>query len=84
MASITLLKGKIWTGLIGLFVGLFSIVGAIRLARPGSPWARWRYAEGSRKLGRATRREARLYRPVRHLVTKLGDLIAGGPSSPGT
>ncbi|MFI6483588.1 hypothetical protein ACIBH1_37050 [Nonomuraea sp. NPDC050663] len=84
MASITLLKGKIWTGLIGLFVGLFSIVGAIRLARPGSPWARWRYTEGSRKLDRATRREARLYRPVRHLVTKLGDLIAGGPSSPGT
>jgi hypothetical protein len=81
MALITLLKGKVWTGLIGLFIGMFSLVGAIRLARPGSPWARWRYAEGSRKLARAIRREARLHRPVRQLATRLGDLIAGSPTS---
>ena len=41
---ITLLKGKIWTGLLGLFVPVLFILGAARLARPGSPWARWRYA----------------------------------------
>src|SRR6266851_1485630 len=39
LAAITLLKGKIWTGLFGLFLFPLLIVGAIRLARPGSPWA---------------------------------------------
>src|SRR5580658_4218449 len=36
LASVTLLKGKIWTGLFGLFVPPLFIAGAIRLARPGS------------------------------------------------
>ena len=48
LAAITLLKGKVWTGLFGLFMPLLFIVGAIRLARPGSPWARWRYRERRR------------------------------------
>ena len=45
LAGITLLKGKIWTGLLGLLLPLALIVGAIRLGRPGSPWARWRYPQ---------------------------------------
>ncbi len=34
-----LLKGKIWTGVIGLFVPVVAMAGAIRLARLNSPWA---------------------------------------------
>ena len=40
LAAITLLKGKLWTGLVGLFVVPLLIVGAIRLGRPNSPCAR--------------------------------------------
>src|ERR1019366_6477616 len=74
LATITLLKGKIWTGLFGLFVPPLFIVGAIRLARPGSPWARWRYRERARKLARARRREQRLRQPVIRAKIWLQDL----------
>lgn len=80
LAVVTLLKGKVWTGLLGIFVGVFSLVGAVRLARPGSPWARWRYREGSRKLARARRREERWRHPVQRFATAFGDLVAGRPS----
>jgi hypothetical protein len=78
VASITLLKGKIWTGLFGLFVPLLFIAGAIRLARPGSPWARWRYRNRPGKLARADRREQRLRQPVVRAKIRIQDLLAGG------
>jgi hypothetical protein len=81
VAVIALLKGKTWTGLIGLFIGVVALVGAVRLARPGSLWARRRYPAGSRKERRALARERRYRRPVQRLATALGDLIAGGPST---
>jgi hypothetical protein len=80
LSVIALLKGKTWTGVIGLFIGLVALVGAIRLARPGSPWARHRYRPGSRKERRALARERRYRRPVQRLATAVGDLIAGRPS----
>ncbi|HEY8471621.1 MAG TPA: hypothetical protein VIL37_03180 [Natronosporangium sp.] len=82
-AAITVLKGKIWTGLLGFFLPLLLIVGAIRLARPASPWARWRYRPGRRrgaeKLARARRREFRLRTPVVRAKDWFQDLIAGSP-----
>ena len=33
-------KGKPWFGGIGLLVGWFALIGAIRLAKPGSSWYR--------------------------------------------
>ncbi len=77
LASVTLLKGKIWTGLFGLFVPPLFVVGAIRLARPGSPWARWRYRERPGKLAKAERREQRLRRPVINAKIRIQDLLAG-------
>jgi len=86
LGALTVLKGKIWTGLIGLFVPLLLVVGAIRLARPTSPWARWRYRPGRRhaeqKLGRARRREARWRTPVVRAMDRLQDLVAGAPDRP--
>ncbi|MFI0353105.1 hypothetical protein [Actinomadura sp. 9N407] len=78
---VALAKGKLWTGLIGLFIGVVAMAGAIRLARPGSPWARRRY--GDRKLARATARDDRLRRPVQRFGTAVADLIAGRPSTGG-
>ena len=83
LSTITLLKGKIWTGLAGLFLPLLLLIGAIRLAVPNSPWARWRYPAGSRTLARAMRRDARLHRPVRSIRVWFQDLIAGRPEQPG-
>ena len=39
LAAICLLKGKLWTGLFGLFLPILLVVGAIRVGRPASPWA---------------------------------------------
>ena len=76
-AAVTLLKGKLWTGLFGIFLPFLFFVGAVRLARPGSPWARWRYARIPGKLDRASRRDVRLRQPVMRAKTRLEDLIAG-------
>jgi len=77
-----LLKGKIWTGVIGLFVPLVAIIGAIRLARLNSPWARRRYKDKPKKLARVERREARL--DARWIAWRdaFFDLIAGKPHLP--
>ncbi|QKG20662.1 hypothetical protein [Actinomadura verrucosospora] len=83
LAVVALLKGKTWTGLIGLFIGIVALVGAIRLARPGSLWARRRYRPGSRKERRALARERRYRRPVQRLAGTVGDWIAGRPSARG-
>lgn len=77
LAGITLLKGKIWTGLLGLFLPPVFIIGAIRLGRPGSPWARWRYRDRPGKLARTTRREQLLRQPVVRAKIRLQDLLAG-------
>jgi lysyl-tRNA synthetase class 2 len=71
-------KGKLWSAVGGMFIPLVGIVAAIRLARPGSPWARRRYAPGSAKLARAETRETRHRRRWQWLQ----DLIGGAPSEP--
>jgi hypothetical protein len=76
-AVITLLKGKLWTGLLGVFLPFLFFVGAIRLARPHSPWARWRYQSRPKKLARASRREERVRQPVMRLKTRVMDKVAG-------
>ena len=79
MSVVALLKGKTWTGLVGLFIGVVALVGAVRLARPGSPWAHHRYKEGSRKYLKAAARDRRLRAPVQRFVMRFQDLVAGSP-----
>jgi hypothetical protein len=84
LAVVTVLKGKLWTGLIGLFFPVLLYVGAVRLARPKAPWARRFYHRAgerwARKLARSQRRERRLHQPVARLGDRLSALIAGRPS----
>lgn len=80
LAAITLLKGKIWTGLIGLFVPFLLWVGAVRLGRPDSVWARRWYADRPRKLERARHREERYRVPAQRVKVFLQDAIAGAPN----
>lgn len=79
LCAVVLLKGKIWTGLVGLFVLPLLILAAVRLSRPGAPWARWRYTGRPRKMDRALRRERRLRRPIVRAKIFLQDAIAGKP-----
>lgn len=53
-AIVTLLKGKTGFFLGGIFLQLFWYIGAIRLAKPKSWWARRFY--GPEKMGRAVTR----------------------------
>jgi hypothetical protein len=61
LAVLCFLKGKKFTGIVGLFVPAVALVGAIRLAKPGSRWAR-RYEDG--KAERAEARFARQAEPT--------------------
>ncbi len=79
VSVVALLKGKVWTGLLGIMVPGLSWIGAVRLARPSSPWARWRYTTRPRRRARALRRERLLHRRADRARTWLFDLIAGAP-----
>jgi len=75
-------KGKWWTGLFGLFIPFVALVGAIRLARPSSPWAHRRYGRRPKRLAQAQRREQRINAHVDAWRTAFFDLIGGKPHLP--
>lgn len=72
------IKGKVWSTIGGMFIPLVGLVAAIRLARPGSLWAKRRYPPGSDKLTEAERRAARHDRRWRSFQDKVG----GAPDKP--
>jgi hypothetical protein len=82
LATVTLLKGKVWTGLFGLFLPPLLVLGALRLARPDSPWARWRYRVRPGKLAKARGREQRLRLPVVRAKIRLVDFLTGTHDQP--
>jgi hypothetical protein len=75
LAVVAILKGRRLLALIGLFIPPASLVGATRLASPGSPWARWRYRPASHKLERSQRRWER----GRDRRRRISDALAGAP-----
>jgi hypothetical protein len=75
--GVTFAKGKLGTGVMGVVVPVVAWTGAIRLARPNSPWAHWRYGDGSRKAQRAERRDARFDARWRSRLRRAQDTIAG-------
>ncbi|MBV8927936.1 MAG: hypothetical protein JO152_02260 [Mycobacteriaceae bacterium] len=82
LAVVVLLKGKVWTGLVGMFFTPLLVIGAIRLSRPHAPWARWRYTKRPRRMHRALERERWLRRPVVQAKLWLQDAISGMPKVP--
>lgn len=75
LCSIALLKGKLPTGLVGMFVPVVSLVGAIRLAHPRSPWARWRYAGNPGKQARSEARFSLDRRRTARIKNRFIDLV---------
>lgn len=91
---LTLLKGKLLFGVVSVFVPLIGTIGALRLAKPTSPWARWFYRsgegkpwyvrwafrKGEKKMAKASERY-RVGWPVR-FERRFQDLIGGAPHLP--
>jgi hypothetical protein len=75
LAVLAILKGKRLLGMFGIFLPVFSLVGAVRLASPHSLWARRFYKPGGRRLVRAEARWERIEARRRWLY----DAIAGAP-----
>ena len=78
-AGVCFAKGKLATGLIGIVVPIVALVGAIRLAKPTSIWARKRYRE--KKMNRSHRRFDVDYQ---HRRDRIRDLLGGAPEPAGT
>ncbi len=82
LAVLVVLKGKVWTGLIGMFFVPLLFIGAVRLSRPQAPWARYLYMRRLDKMSRALQRERKLRRPVVRAKLWLQYTIAGTPRLP--
>lgn len=76
-SAVAIAKGKIVSALLGVFVPPMALVAAVRLAKPGSPWARWRYPPGSHRLARSAGRYPPGYRTGWDTIK---DVLAGTPS----
>lgn len=74
---VAVLKGKVFTAIVGMFVPLVSLIGSIRLAHPNSPWAHRRYRQRPSKMVRAERRYARDRLRINRARHALTDWITG-------
>ena len=72
-------KGKYQTAAIGAFIPPVAWIGAVRLARPKSRWARKRYSDV--KLGRAQQHEKKFDNTFGRWGLDIEDLVAGKPSA---
>jgi hypothetical protein len=79
---VTFLKGKLKLALAGVVFPLFALVGAVRLAKPSSWWARRFYKPDGRKHRRAVTREAKRRDRWEQRQTRFYDLVGGAPSRP--
>ncbi|HEY7421394.1 MAG TPA: hypothetical protein VH541_05230 [Gaiellaceae bacterium] len=76
---VTLLKGKLKLGLFGIVFAPLSVVGAFRLAKPTSVWARWLYPQDGRRRRRSEARFAAREARWTHRRDRFYDLIGGAP-----
>ncbi|TXS45200.1 hypothetical protein EAO75_20085 [Streptomyces sp. uw30] len=79
LALIALFKGKFRMALFGVIIPFVALFGAVRLARPGSPWAKRFYRRRPRARAKAQLRS--YHHDKRWLVPsrKLQDWIGGAP-----
>jgi hypothetical protein len=77
LCLICVLKGKVLTGAVGIVIGVIALVGAIRLAKPGSWWATRRYASRPKRAERAAHRFGPRYQAR---WNRMRDLVAGAPT----
>ncbi|MDT0309238.1 hypothetical protein RM780_20055 [Streptomyces sp. DSM 44917] len=74
LVLVTLLKGKLQLAVPATLFPPLALLGAVRLARPGSPWARRAYRDRARARARAeerAHRHAARWAATRHRLTTL-------------
>ena len=76
---VSYLKGKLFLGTVGIFFPPVAVIGALRLAKANSPWARGEYARNPAKLERARRRDEGFHRRWRQRKHFIWDVIGGKP-----
>ncbi len=79
LVAVTFAKGRLLLGALSIFVPVVGVFAALRLAKPNSPWAHWRY-RGAR-AHRLERAHAR-FAPGRRgevIGTRVRDAIGGTP-----
>ena len=79
-AVVAFLKGRLWMGWVGLFIPVFAWVAAVRLGRPRSAWARWRYISRPAKMLRAQARAVKFHSRWGRWQGQLTDFVAGAPT----
>ena len=77
MAAICAAKGKLGTAVAGIAIPLIAYVGAIRIARPDSPWAKRAYSKHPKRMEKSQKREAHFDARWRTKVSKFQDFVAG-------
>lgn len=82
LVLITMFKGKPRMALISVLVPFVGMFGAVRLARPGSPWARRFYRNRPKARAKARLRSFRHDRRWDRKRRRLQDLIGGAPDRP--
>ncbi|MCU4745141.1 MULTISPECIES: hypothetical protein [Streptomyces] len=80
LVLITLLKGKRWLALWGVLVPPVALFGAVRLARPDSPWAHRLYRRRPKTAARAARRAERHDARWSGPSKKVEDWLGGTPT----
>jgi hypothetical protein len=80
LAAITFVKGRILLGAVALFIPLAGLYAAVRLAKPGSPWAKRRYRGSRAHLVERARERYRSDRPLEVLGARVRNAIGGAPT----
>jgi hypothetical protein len=78
-ALLALSKGKTRTAVFGVIVPFVALIGAVRLARPGSPWAKRLYSRRPRARAKARLRAYRHDRRWAGPSRRFQDWIGGKP-----
>jgi hypothetical protein len=79
LVVVAMMKGKLKMGLIGIVVPPVALVGALRLAKPGSIWARLLYPKNGQRMRRSLARYERREARWAGRRNRLYDLIGGTP-----
>ncbi len=80
--EVSAFKGKIYFAIFGVFIPTISLIGAIRLAEPGSVWARKFYAPNSKKMKKTYKRYIGYEKEWRRRKEWAWDLIGGKTGRP--
>ncbi|HZK16268.1 MAG TPA: hypothetical protein VFC52_06745 [Solirubrobacterales bacterium] len=80
IVAICFLKQRVLHGTIGFFLFPIALYGAIRLGKPGSPWARRRYGKRKPAKQRAAEERFPSGRRTERLKNAFRDIVGGKPN----